>query len=351
MFARSRTRPAVLLTMAVCGTAFAGPPPLAGQQVPPCVSEGLAALIVTVQDRETDITLNNATITAGWRTDRDYVMRVQTDSAGTALICTPPDVPITLRASYHNVSAGPYTATLATGRPAIRTIGLDIPGALLRGSVLDQQTGAPIAGAALSLANTRLSATTATDGTFQFNHVPVGDYELRVAHVGYATVPSPLRVRNDDLDATIRLAPSAIPLDPVIVMAFSRRLDHVGFYDRERRGIGTFIGRTQIDAMNAQTSSDLLRRLPGINLVPQWPQRNAPRNSLSGRGRCRFSYIVDGARTLPDFEMDFVSPHAIEGIEIYRGVAEVPAGFRAHVTRGGQGPSCGVIAIWTRNNR
>jgi hypothetical protein len=351
MSPRSPTGRSLLLTLAVCSTAFAGPAALAGQHVALC-AEGLASLVVTVQDRETHVALADAALTAGWRTDQDYVVRMQTDSMGTALICAPPDVPVTLRVAFHSVRVGPYSATLAAARSTTRTIRLDMPGAYLRGNVLDQQTGAPIPGVALSLANTPLSATTTADGRFHFERVPVGDYELRVAHVGYRTVPSPLRVRNDDLDATIRLAPSAIPIDPVIVMAFSRRLDHVGFYDRERRGVGTFIGRTQIDAMNAQTSSDLLRRLPGINLVPQWPQRNAPRNDLSGRGRCRFSYIVDGARTLPDFEMDFVAPYAIEGIEIYRGLAEVPASFRAHVTRGGQGgPSCGVIAIWTRDSR
>jgi hypothetical protein len=350
MVPRPRTVYAIL-ALTACHAVSSGVSVLGAQQVAPCTSDGLAALLLTVEDRQTQVALGDALVTASWQTDRSYEFRARTDSTGRTLICAPPDLPVTLRVSHHNVRAGPYTATLTLSRQLARTIRLELPGSLLRGTVLDQQTGTPIPGAALHITNTPFAATTSADGRFHFEHVPIGDYELRISHVGYRTVPSPLRVRSDDLDATIRLAASAIPIEPVVVVAFSRRLDHVGFYDRERRGLGTFVGRSQIDAMNAQTSSDLLRKLPGVNLVPQWPRRNAPRNDLSGRSRCRFSYIVDGARTLPDFDMDFVAPFAIEGIEFYRSMAEVPASFRPHVTRDGQGATCGVIAIWTRNSR
>ena len=63
-------------------------------------------------------------------------------------------------------------------------------------------------------------------------------------------------------------------------------------------------------------------------------------------------YIVDGARTLTDFEMDNIAAYAIEGIELYTGQAEVPAVFRGHApSDGGSVGVCGVIAIWTRNSR
>jgi len=135
------------------------------------------------------------------------------------------------------------------------------------------------------------------------------------------------------------------------VTAFSQRLERVGFYEREKRGIGTFIGRKQVDAMNVQHASDLLRSVPSARLIPQTTRRNAPPNSLTGRGACRFKFIVDGTRTLADFEMDFVAAHIIEGVEVYSGLSEVPALFKAHATPDAGSALCGVVAIWTRERR
>src|SRR5688572_16891656 len=67
-----------------------------------------------------------------------------------------------------------------------------------------------------------------------------------------------------DSSAVHALAADAVQLTPIVVTAVSRRLDAVGFYERQRRGIGTFIGRQQIDAAHAQFSSDLMRNVPGV---------------------------------------------------------------------------------------
>jgi hypothetical protein len=222
-------------------------------------------------------------------------------------------------------------------------------GSYVRGRVLDDATGAPIAEARVTIGGTALVAVTGADGRFQFEDVPMGEHVLHIVHVAYAAVPAELKVGHDALDVVVRLAPAAIALEPVRVRAFSRRLEDVGFYDRQRRGLGTFLGRTQIDGMRATTSMDLLRIVPAARATPQYPPRSQSGANLSGRGRCRYSYIVDGARTLPDFEIDLIAPYAIEGLEVYRSLAELPAPFRVHVSRDVTTTSCGIILIWTRD--
>src|SRR5687768_13135205 len=69
-------------------------------------------------------------------------------------------------------------------------------------------------------------------------------------------------------------AAEAVPLAPIVVTAVSRRLDAVGFYERQRRGIGTFIGRQQIDAARAQFSSDLMRSVAGVRLATAGARRD-----------------------------------------------------------------------------
>jgi hypothetical protein len=219
----------------------------------------------------------------------------------------------------------------------------------VRGSVIDNQSGMPIGGARVTIRDTRYATTTSADGRFYFEDVPRGEYVLYVSHMAYVHVPAPLRIASDAVHVEIRLDAAAIPLEPIRVTVFSRRLDEVGFYERQRRGVGTFIGRSQVDGMRALNSSDLMRLVPSARLTPQPPARTQGGMGLAGRGRCRFNFIVDGARTLPDFDMDLVAPYSIEGLEFYRSLAELPAPFRAHVAREANATSCGIVLIWTRN--
>lgn len=325
---------------------------LSGQQATPCDSgTGMATLIETVTDRVSRIPLAGATVTASWRGDGDQQVRVSTDSVGRAVICAPAERTITLAVAYHDLRISGQRASLTLAHPTSHTYVIDVPGVFVRGSVLDRETGAPLPNVAVGIANTRLVRLTDGNGKFLFEHVPFGDHSLRVEHISYATFAAGLQVRGEDLDATIRLSPQALLLEPMTVTAFSRRLEQVGFYDRQRRGVGTFVNRKQIDAMNVQSAADLLRSVPSMRLVPTIPRRNAPRTSTTGRGNCRYRFIVDGSRTLADFEMDFLAAYAIEGIEVYNGLAEVPALFRSVASQDLSGPPCGIIAIWTRNSR
>ena len=325
---------------------------LSGQPAGGCdPSSGMATLLETVTDRVSRVPLAGAIVTAGWGGNGDQQVRVRTDSLGQAVICAPAGRAITLAVSYYDLRISGEQANLTLAHPTTHTYVVDVPGVFVRGGVLDRETGTPLPNVAVRIANTRLVEMTDGDGRFLFERLPLGDHSLRVEHISYATFVAGLNVGKEDLDATIRLTPQALPMEPMIVTAFSRRLEHVGFYERQKRGVGTFVNRRQIDAMNVQSAADLLRSVPSMRLVPTIPRRNAPRTSTTGRGNCRYRFIVDGSRTLADFEMDFLAAYAIEGIEVYNGLAEVPALFRSVASQDVSSPPCGIIAIWTRNSR
>ena len=318
----------------------------AGQYVPGC-ADGLATLNETLIDHTTRVPLTNGRVAVSWSDDRDRVVTTRTDSTGRASICVPVQRPLTIKTSYGDVQST-WQTTLSRATNAHTTY-LDIPGSFVRGRVLDQQTGLPVAQAAVRVTNSPLAVLSNADGRFVFDRIPVGAYALRIEHISYATNDASLNVGLDDLDALVHLAPAAIALQPIVVTAFSRRLEYVGFYERQKRGVGTFIDRKQIDAMKVKNASELLRRAPGVRLVPQSRTRsNQPDNATIGnRGNCRYVFVIDGTRTLPDFEMDHIAAGAIEGVEVYNGLAEVPAALRAVAGH----TVCGVIAIWTRNSR
>jgi hypothetical protein len=240
----------------------------------------------------------------------------------------------------------PFTVQAGTGdRLAMAAVLPETAPALahVRGTVVDDVTGAPVAAAQVVLDGTRFRATTAADGRFLFEAVPAGEYTLRVVHLAYLALPLTIRVGRESLDLAVRLGPSVMPLAPVVVTAFSMRLEGVGFYDRQKRGVGQFMAQSEIAAAQPMHSSDLLRRIPGVRYAPQHGGM-----VMSGRGRCHFSFIVDGARMLQDFQMDMVAPQFIEGIEFYRSHAELPAPFRSTVGRESSSSNCGIVVLWTR---
>lgn len=117
------------------------------------------------------------------------------------------------------------------------------------------------------------------------------------------------------------------------------------FYDRSRRGVGGyFLLAEAIDRSMAREVSWVIRQhVPGVRILGG--------EIYVARGRdCPPDVYLDGARqgelagameTARAF-IDQVDLASIEGVEVYRGPASLPAGF------GGTTGQCGVIAIWTR---
>jgi len=176
--------------------------------------------------------------------------------------------------------------------------------------------------------------------------------------------------RGEAVSTRILLSASAVPVNPLIVSSRAFEGDIAGnladFQKRRQLGIGHFLDRDQIRQTGATHVSQVLTRIPGITLLPMPGNptgveafttvntaliggTGTARASRSGRGIAPpasgpcpmqiylnghiFRYAHNGVNVLP--------PHDIESIEIYRGLAEVPAEFSGEHAR------CGVIALWT----
>jgi hypothetical protein len=278
-------------------------------------------------------------------------------------------------------SLGIFTALMVAGIFLVVVPGLSAQ-TTLRGTVMDDSLSRPIPRATVTLLNPRggaLRRTLTNDaGVFWFPISETGSYTLRAEHIGYRSADTPtLQVatygvrRNDTLEVAIRLREEAILLAPLEVVVTQRRspvLD--GFYHRLRRGFGEYITRDDVERRGALTVTDLLVTVPGIRQLSSG--RGSGRTLTMARalaqstGSCPIQFYVDGMlmnRSSPgimislqdessgilfpedddDFTIDdVVSAADIEGVEIYKGLAGVPAEFLNGQAR------CGVIAIWTR---
>ena len=121
-----------------------------------------------------------------------------------------------------------------------------------------------------------------------------------------------------------------------------------GFHTRKANGRGEFVDREQLARWQSRQLSDVLRQVSGVRVEPRVP--NSPG---AGRFRIRMTRTpatcqpiayLDGAflGSTALFDVDaVVSVDALLGIEVYRGLGEVPAEFDV------PGAQCGVVVMWT----
>lgn len=341
-------RRSLLLTMI-----FVSPAVLAAQPPgsPPCTPEGDRILIHgRVTDQSSHAPLQQTTVTFVWQSPRDRratTKETKTDRAGTYSFCeASAGTLVFVRAKFmdQEVRGGTVPVTEAGGKAEINMT-IDAPHAVVTGKVTEMGSTNAVQDAAVSMGTVPLTTTTGPDGTFTFREVPPGEYSVQVRHVSYATLTDRVVVEfGIKTDLNVKMTTSPIELRPIEVETRSLKLEQVGFYYRQQRGIGSFLTREQIQAVLPLQPTDALRLEPGLSFTRR---RFGPGFAVAGRNGCQFRYVINGGRVGETFEIDDLIVDWIEAIEIYRGPASVPAEF-TNFAKDVAG-DCGVMAIWLTN--
>jgi TonB family protein len=144
---------------------------------------------------------------------------------------------------------------------------------------------------------------------------------------------------------TITIARLAQELSAIVVRGTRRQPtgEYGGFYDRLDNGFGYFITRDQIERRNPTQVTDMMRSVPGVRLMPTRYVQRAVRLRNAGVN-CPPQFWMDGIRLGEEYDMDFLDPASVEGIEVYS-MASVPARFMVGPDR----RICGTIVVWTRH--
>ena len=215
----------------------------------------------------------------------------------------------------------------------------------LHGMVRDSVRGIGISGAEVQIAGTAFRAITDERGVFRFPSGTATGSTLRVRRLGFT--PRALTVGGsvsaDPVD--VLLSPSVPSLAAVVVRAertrYSGRL--AGYYERlERRSVGQFITRADLERERPSQITDMIQRAPGLNLLRGRP--GMLRVRMRGRDCSPLIWVDGAAMTLGDVDLDAFSPTSLEGIEMYLGAASAPQRYQ-----GAQGRNeCGTILLWSR---
>jgi TonB-linked SusC/RagA family outer membrane protein len=231
----------------------------------------------------------------------------------------------------------------------------------LRGQVVDAVTQRPVGGAQIEIVDARRGGLTNTSGQYLILNVPVGEHEVRVQFIGFATVTQTVTVTSGEAAVLdFELSQSALQLDQIVVTGTAQ--------GSEARSIGNTV--STIDAAEiveiapiSNVQELLTARTPGLTLVANSGQAGAS-SKLRIRGAGSLAaglapvVYVDGVRMKSGTQggldvgwggaqgtdaLDFLNPNDIESVETIKG----PAASTLY----GADAAGGVIQIITKKGR
>ena len=231
--------------------------------------------------------------------------------------------------------------------------------ATIAGRVTDAQSGQPIAGAQVRLANSNLGAVAGDDGRYTIRAVSPGTVEMRVARIGFAELKRTLTVAAGATEeADFALTRVAVQLSEVVTTATGeqRRVEIAN-------AVTTVDAAKAVEGGNISSIGDILAtRSPSVNVLQSGMVGAGTRVRIRGTSSLSLSnepiYIIDGVRiessvasltpnigvggTVPSRTND-LNPDEIETIDVIRGPSAA--------TLYGTDAANGVIVITTKRGR
>jgi outer membrane receptor protein involved in Fe transport len=190
----------------------------------------------------------------------------------------------------------------------------------ITGTVNDAETGRALPGATVVLDTTSLSTTTDDLGRFQFIHVPVGQYLLRVRYIGYDPARTTVGVEpNKGTHVAITLRRSAQHLEEVVTTGTL-----IPTQVKALPTPVTIVTDSQIALQRPTTVMELFRQTVPT-AVSFSPASNPEASVLNVRGASTLLYGLGGMKVFVDgIEVAFdivagIDPNIIERIEVIRG--------------------------------
>ena len=215
----------------------------------------------------------------------------------------------------------------------------------VKGLVMEVDSDMPIPGTAVRLGSDYLWTITDTDGSFVFENVQAGKYELEVSYLGYVTVTSEIEVSKDISGIKISLNENSLALDEVVVTA-----------QKAKDGLSTThsLGRDALNHLQMSNMTDVAALLPGGKTInPDLTAENSfsLRDGGSSNGNAAFGTAVevDGVRIgnnasfngMSGVDTRSVAVENIESIEVITGVPSAEYGDLGS----------GIVKINTRKGR
>ena len=252
----------------------------------------------------------------------------------------------------------------------------------LQGRVLADSGRQRVKNAEVSIPRLDLRVASDSAGRYRLERIPPGEHLVVTRAVGFRPDSTlALFDANETVVRDVMLRPAVASLEEVRVEGRAAPVGNLRLAAYERRkatGIGHFIDRSIFEQDSVRRLSDILSaRVPGLTV-----HRGGRSRAWAATGRggtnakcalcrvdkaevldkldmaagaplaCYVDVYLDGAIVYstgagqrPLFNLNSITPHHIEAIEVYTSASQIPSQFVR------TGNDCGVMVIWTRNTR
>lgn len=234
------------------------------------------------------------------------------------------------------------------------------------GRVLDAESRQPLEYVVVDIIDQGRRIETDASGNFRFEGLSPQLVTVRLRQIGYPVVERSLNLfagRESRVEYVLAKGPPRLADVLVTAKRSATNLLMEGFEDRKRLGLGKFYGEDELARHRERRVIEVLRDAPGVQFVMgrSGEYLLASNRSAMGLGNtrtggaCFLQVVVDGMvvwtpETGSDRSTSFPPPDLaylvavsdLVGVEVYSGIAGVPALYRR------QGNSCGVVLFWTR---
>ena len=206
--------------------------------------------------------------------------------------------------------------------------------------------GAPMARSVVALYGTGATDTTDASGAFALDSLPAGTFMVEARRIGF----TPRRIAVDlvgerTTSADVTLDERLPVLETQTVYGKAQRRGSLDeFMQRAQSGFGHFVTPADIERRNAFATTDFMRMMPGVRIVPTGGTGNmiTVRGQASLQGHCVPDVFMDGVLMQDGaLELDrLVNVQDIGAMEVYTGLGSVPQQY----LRG----NCGAVVVWTK---
>lgn len=197
--------------------------------------------------------------------------------------------------------------------------------AQLSGTVQNER-GQALQGASVSIGDPFAPQVTDPSGKFSFSGIPIGNYTLKVSHVGYSGYTETVTVNNGSTTILIQLSPESRLLDDVIVTGKTET------QQVREQAIRAVVVDTRVVAEQPTTLTELMNRSPGIRIRQSGGLGSQPDISMNGFQGRAVRYFKDGIPLSylgTGYGIHNIPVNTLERIEVYKGVLPIPLGVDA----------------------
>jgi hypothetical protein len=209
------------------------------------------------------------------------------------------------------------------------------------GRIFDEKTNQVLADVLIFVDSTRHEVMVSSQGRFVLSNLQPGRHRVEIRAIGYR--PHVLEVSLSEGQVLEREFAMFFTGDKLPDLAIEARNSKLlpRFKDFERRrgnGMGAYITREEIQSRGYLKIGEAVRSVKGVRV--NCGEVDCIIHMARAPTNCFPTYYVDG-RLARSFA-ESTPMNDVQGIEVYRGAAEMPGEFT------GDGAMCGVIVIWTR---